>query len=77
MGGSRQIKKALQLSVNLNGVFIDKSYDKSRFGHGTSNTNNLMIVSSFQNGSSPLVQRIHFYEEKEESGRWLEIYLSL
>jgi hypothetical protein len=61
----------MQLSVYLNGVFIDKSYDKSRLGHRPTNTNNLMIASSFQTGSSPVVQRVHFYKEKEESKKWI------
>ncbi len=71
VGGCTQIKKAMQLSVYLNGVFVNKSYNEKRFGKGKSNTNNLMIASSFQTGTSPIVQRIHFYKENQESGKWV------
>ena len=69
INGSTQIKRAMPLSIYMNGVYIAESYDKGVFGKGT--TNDLMIVSSFQTGTSPTVQRIHFYKRKQEINQWV------
>ena len=64
-----QIKKSMSMSVHLNGVYIAESYDAGMFTEGV--TNDLLIVSSFQTGTSPTVQRIHYYKNKQEIHQWI------
>jgi len=67
--GSVAIKKSGIFSIDMRGAFINKSYDdneglRSRFKQ--KGTNDLLIVTSFQTGTSPTVQRVHFLRQEQK-----------
>jgi hypothetical protein len=65
---SRPIRKASAFSVEMRGAFISKSYDTQRWNpqKKPKDTNDLLIVSSFQTGTRPTVQMVHFLKEKQK-----------
>jgi hypothetical protein len=67
--GSVAIKKSGTFSIDMRGAFINKSYDdneglRSRFKQ--KGTNDLLIVTSFQTGTSPTIQRVHFLRQEQK-----------
>ncbi len=74
---SKQIRKAGSFSVDMRGAYINKSYDveNDRFrihgGKQAANTNDLLIASNFQTGTSPTVQMVHFLKEKQPIGEFV------
>jgi hypothetical protein len=70
--GSVPIKQAMPFSIRMNGVFISKSYDEGEgFRKRHSNTNDLLVLTSFQTGTDPTVDRIHLNHPKLEYGQWV------
>lgn len=69
-----KILKASQFSVRLSGVRIGKSMDNEawKLRKKPSKTNDLLILSNFQVGSSPLVQRFHYFKEKQPIGEHMD-----
>jgi len=68
ISGSRKIKRSSNLSIVLKRVFVDRSYDTGKFIRRHKDTNDLFIATKFQIGTSPIVQRVHKYEEKRKIG---------
>lgn len=64
--GSQELKKASPLTVYLHSVYIATSKDPSGlWKNREGNSNDLFITSIHKTGSSPKVQRIHYYKERE------------
>ena len=70
---SERLNNASAFSIDMRRFFVNKSYDKDEglfrkyapeklkdIFHKVENTNDLLIVSSFQTGTAPIVQRIHY-----------------
>jgi len=71
---STAIKKSGTFSIDMRGAFINKSYDdneglRSRFK--PKGTNDLLIVTSFQTGTSPSVQRVHFLRQEQKINEFI------
>ncbi len=70
--GSELITKAMSFNIRMNGVFVSKSYDDGEgFLKKRRNTNDLLVLTSFQTGTDPTVDRIHLYQPKLEYGQWV------
>jgi hypothetical protein len=73
---SAAIKKASSFSVDMRRVFVNRSLDYKEgwkrllpaevLQKISKMTNDLLIVSSFQTGTSPTVQRIHYLRKEQE-----------
>ena len=66
--GSTKINEASELSINLRGVYIHKSYDEGFLGWKGGKTNDLLISTAFQTGTEPIVQRVHNFFPKRKVG---------
>lgn len=65
-----KIASASEFSIELTSVFVDKSYDDERrmFLRERGKTNDLLVVTTYQTGTSPPVQRVHYFKEGQEIG---------
>ena len=65
--GSEKIEKAEDVSVFLRKVYINKPYEgKAKFWK--KDTNDLLITTRFQTGTSPIIQRVHKYAPNRKIG---------
>jgi hypothetical protein len=72
---SEKLDIASAFSIDMRRVFVNKSYDKNEgfrkytteklkeIFRGAVSTNDLLIVSNFQTGTAPIVQRIHYLKK--------------
>jgi hypothetical protein len=66
INGSVEIKKASALTIYLHSVYVATSNDpKGTVKKRPGNFNDLFISSNHKTGSTPKVQRIHYYKDKE------------
>jgi hypothetical protein len=75
---SEKLNNASAFSIDMRRVFVNKSYDKNEglrkytteklkeFFHKAESTNDLLIVSNFQTGTAPIVQRIHYLKKGQK-----------
>jgi hypothetical protein len=75
---SEKLNNASAFSVDMRRVFVNKSYDKNdglrkyapdklkEFFHKAESTNDLLIISNFQTGTAPIVQRIHYLKKGQK-----------
>jgi hypothetical protein len=76
---SEKLSNASAFSIDMRRFFVNKSYDKDEglfrkhapeklkdIFHKAENTNDLLIVSSFQTGTAPIVQRIHYLKKGQK-----------
>lgn len=75
---SEKLNNASAFSIDMRRVFVNKSYDKDEgfrkytpeklkeLFHVGANTNDLLIVSNFQTGTAPIVQRIHYLKKGQK-----------
>jgi len=71
MGIQSVIKPAEQLTIKLRGVMVVECKDKHKRwfnGGGCKDTNDLIIVSKYQFGAEPMVERLHFFSKKVPIG---------
>jgi len=75
---SEKLNNASAFSIDMRRVFVNKSYDKNEgfrkytteklqeIFHKAVSTNDLLIVSNFQTGTAPIVQRIHYLKKGQK-----------
>lgn len=75
---SEKLNNASSFSIDMRRVFVNKSYDKDEglrkytteklqeIFHRAESTNDLLIVSNFQTGTAPIVQRIHYLKKGQK-----------
>jgi hypothetical protein len=69
--GSQPITKASTFSIHMRGVYISRSLDPPRWGNKEGSTNDLLVVSSFQTGTAPTVQRVHYLKYGQRIKEWV------
>jgi hypothetical protein len=70
INGSQEIKKASALTIYLHSVYVTTSRDpQGKVKKRPGNSNDLFISSNHKTGSSPKVQRIHYYKDREPINR--------
>ena len=70
INGSQEIKKASALTFYLHSVYVATSKDpKGTIKKRPGDSNHLFISSNHKTGSTPKVQRIHYYKDKEPINR--------
>ncbi|MGD8300165.1 MAG: hypothetical protein PVG77_05645, partial [Nitrosopumilaceae archaeon] len=66
--GSKKIETASNFTLFLKKVYINKGHEGNlKFWEGK-NTNDLLITTSFQVGTNPIVQRVHKYSPNRKIG---------
>ena len=76
---SEKLNNASAFSIDMRRFFVNKSYDKEEglfrkhapeklkeIFHKAENTNDLLIVSNFQTGTAPTVNRIHYLKKGQK-----------
>jgi hypothetical protein len=76
---SEKLNNASAFSIDMRRFFVNKSYDKDEglfrkyapdklkdIFHKAESTNDLLIVSNFQTGTAPIVQRIHYLKKGQK-----------
>lgn len=61
-----KIENASPLSVYLRGVYVNQSLDKN-WKRKSTGTNDLLILTSFQVGTQPIVQVFHYYKGRQKT----------
>lgn len=70
-----KISKSSPFSVYLRGIHIGKSEDNESwkfYQRKPSKTNDLLVLCNFQAGTSPTVQRFHYFKEKQKIKEHIE-----
>jgi hypothetical protein len=78
MKNSEKLNNSSAFSVNMRRVFVNKSFDKNegfkkfapdkikKLVSGEEKTNDLLMVTSFQTGTAPIVQWVYYPKKKKQ-----------